>query len=98
AHVTGGGLTENVPRILPDGCVAEIRRRAWTVPPIFRLLQERGDIGDDEMFRVFNMGIGLVIACAASDAGAVVAALERGGEHPVRLGAVVPGSKRVTYA
>ncbi|HMD33427.1 MAG TPA: phosphoribosylformylglycinamidine cyclo-ligase [Vicinamibacterales bacterium] len=98
AHITGGGLTENVPRILPDGCIAEIRRRAWTVPPIFRLVQERGDIGDDEMFRVFNMGVGLVIVCAAPDADAVFAALERGGERPARLGAVVPGPKRVTYA
>jgi len=97
AHITGGGLTENVPRILPDGCVAEIRRRAWTVPPIFRLLQERGDIGDDEMFRVFNMGIGLVIVCAASDADDVVAGLERRGERPARLGAIVAGPKRVTY-
>ena len=97
AHITGGGLTENVPRVLPSDCVAEIRRRAWTVPPVFRLLQERGDIGDDEMFRVFNMGIGLVIVCGASDADTVVAALERAGERPARLGAIVPGPKRVTY-
>jgi len=98
AHITGGGLTENVPRMLPASCVAEIRRRAWTTPPIFALLQERGDIGDEEMFRVFNMGIGLVIACAAADADRVVAALEGGGERPVRIGAIVTGPKRVIYA
>jgi phosphoribosylformylglycinamidine cyclo-ligase len=97
AHITGGGLTENLPRILPAGCVAEIRRRAWAVPPIFRLLQERGGIGDDEMFRVFNMGIGLVVVCAASDADDITAALQRAGERPARLGTIVPGPKRVTY-
>jgi phosphoribosylformylglycinamidine cyclo-ligase len=98
AHITGGGLTENVPRILPDGCVAEIHRRTWTVPPLFTLLQERGDISDDEMFRVFNMGIGLVLVCGGTDADRVVSALQQAGERPVRLGTVVPGPKRVTYA
>ena len=56
AHITGGGITENLPRILPEGCAAEIDRRAWTVPPIFRFIQERGAVGRDEMYRTFNMG------------------------------------------
>src|SRR5437763_3073735 len=61
AHVTGGGITDNLPRVLPDGFAAEIDRQAWTVPPIFGVLQQRGDITDAEMFRTFNMAIGLVI-------------------------------------
>src|SRR6185503_5862094 len=68
AHITGGGITENLPRILPDGCAAEIDLRSWQVPPIFEVLQRRGGIATDEMFRAFNMGVGLVIACAARDA------------------------------
>ncbi|HEV3141636.1 MAG TPA: phosphoribosylformylglycinamidine cyclo-ligase [Vicinamibacterales bacterium] len=98
AHITGGGITENVPRILPENCNARIDRRAWTVPPIFRLLQERGEIGDDEMFRVFNVGIGMVIVCAAANADRVVALLEHAGERPIRIGAIVSGSRRVMYA
>jgi len=97
AHVTGGGITENLPRILPDGCGAEIRRSAWTVPPIFRLLQERGRIADDEMFRAFNMGIGLIVVCEPADETRVVAALRAAGESaPLPLGSIVRGS-RVVY-
>ena len=57
AHITGGGITENLPRIFPAGCAAEIDRGAWKVPPLFRLLQQKGGIATDEMFRAFNMGI-----------------------------------------
>src|SRR6266542_335405 len=63
AHITGAGPTENLPRALPDGCGAHVDRRTWTVPAIFNLLQKRGRIAVDEMFRAFNMGIGLVIVC-----------------------------------
>ena len=66
AHITGGGITENLPRVLPEGCAAEIDLRSWTVPPLFQLLQERGGIATDEMFRAFNMGVGLVLVCAAA--------------------------------
>jgi phosphoribosylformylglycinamidine cyclo-ligase len=98
AHITGGGMTENLPRILPDGCAAEIDRRAWTVPPIFGLLQERGGITQDEMFRAFNMGIGLVIACAARDAERVINSLARSGEtSAARIGFVVAGDRTVRY-
>jgi phosphoribosylformylglycinamidine cyclo-ligase len=97
AHITGGGITENLPRILPDGCLAEIDRRAWTIPPIFRLIQERGGIAEREMFRAFNMGIGLIVACAAQDANRVLDLLGRAGERPVRLGAIASGSPAVIY-
>src|SRR5581483_5660904 len=80
AHITGGGITENLPRILPDGCAAEIDRQAWAVPPIFKVLQQRGGIAEGEMLRAFNMGIGLIVACAARDTERVMNTLARHGE------------------
>jgi len=98
AHVTGGGITDNLPRVLPDGCAAEIDRQAWTVPPIFRVLQQRGDITDAEMFRTFNMGIGLVIVCASREADRIINTLSRAGEpNAIRIGFVVSGDRTVTY-
>jgi phosphoribosylformylglycinamidine cyclo-ligase len=98
AHVTGGGITENLPRILPEGCAAEIDRQAWPVPPIFTLLQNRGNIAEDEMLRAFNMGIGMIVACAARDAERVINTLSRGGEpNAARIGFVVAGDRTVAY-
>ena len=81
AHITGGGITENLPRVLPEGCAAEIDRRSWSVPPIFRLLQQHGRVSDDEMFRTFNMGIGMILACAPRDAERVIDAVSNAGEE-----------------
>ena len=64
AHITGGGLIDNVPRVLPHGLAAKFNSQAWTVPPIFQLIQKQGNIDRDEMFHVFNMGIGMVIICS----------------------------------
>ena len=97
AHITGGGITENVPRTLPEGCAAEIERSAWEVPPLFGFLQQRGSILTDEMFRAFNMGIGLVVVCAERDSDRVVETLAREAEQPVRLGQVVAGDRSVRY-
>jgi phosphoribosylformylglycinamidine cyclo-ligase len=97
AHITGGGITENVPRVLPPGCDAEIARTAWAVPPLFRFLQARGGVADAEMFRAFNMGMGLVIICAADDALQVEAALSRHEPGMRRIGRVVAGDRRVRY-
>jgi phosphoribosylformylglycinamidine cyclo-ligase len=98
AHITGGGITENLPRVLPEGCAADVDLGAWDVPPLFRLLQQRGQIPRDEMFRAFNMGIGLVIVCAVSDAERIVDTLTRAGESGVvRLGHVRAGDRQVTY-
>jgi phosphoribosylformylglycinamidine cyclo-ligase len=98
AHITGGGITENLPRVLPEGCAAEIDPRAWDMPALFRLLQERGQIAREEMFRAFNMGIGLVIVCAAREAERVINMLARAGEpHAVRIGFVVSGNRQVNY-
>lgn len=66
AHITGGGLTENIPRILPAGTAVEIRRGSWPVLPVFQVMQRIGNIAEPEMFRVFNMGVGMAIVCAES--------------------------------
>jgi phosphoribosylformylglycinamidine cyclo-ligase len=98
AHITGGGITENLPRVLPEGCSAEIDLRAWSVPPLFQLLQERGQIPRDEMFRAFNMGIGLVLVCAPGETEQIINTLARNGEpQAVRIGFVVSGSREVIY-
>ena len=68
AHITGGGLIDNVPRVLPQGMAAQLRRRAWTVPPIFQLIQKQGNVAQNEMFHVFNMGIGMVVICSPDNA------------------------------
>jgi phosphoribosylformylglycinamidine cyclo-ligase len=64
AHITGGGLIDNVPRVLPKGTAAVFSSRAWTVPPIFHIIEERGNVAQDEMYHVFNMGIGMVLICS----------------------------------
>ncbi len=64
AHITGGGLVDNVPRILPDGATAQFNSHAWAIPPLFQLIQQRGNIDRGEMFHVFNMGIGMVVICS----------------------------------
>lgn len=86
AHITGGGLTENTPRMCPDHLAPRIDRAAWGAPPVFDWLQREGNIAEDEMHRTFNMGIGLVFAAAADDADAVVAELRALGETPVIIG------------
>jgi phosphoribosylformylglycinamidine cyclo-ligase len=73
AHITGGGLLDNIPRILPEGCAVELDRAAWDVPPLFRLIEREGGIDPAEMARVFNMGIGMVVVAAPEDADAVLA-------------------------
>jgi len=98
AHITGGGITDNLPRILPDGCAASIRTDSWTVPPLFRLLQQHGSIAGDEMFRAFNMGIGLIVVCAPDNAERAAALLEAAGEPAtIRLGSIVAGDRTVRY-
>ena len=88
AHITGGGITENLPRVLPDGCGARIDRGAWRVPPIFTVIQQRGQIPPDEMFRVFNMGIGFIVVTTAQDRDRVVRQLH----DAVAIGEVTKGN------
>ena len=99
AHITGGGLIDNPPRILPDGLAIELRRDAWEVPPVFSWLQRLGDIPDAEMFRVFNMGIGLVLIVAEYYAEAIARYLRTEVELPAWvIGEVVPGARDVVWA
>ena len=98
AHVTGGGLTDNVPRILPAGCTAEIDRAAWRVPPVFRFLQARGEVPGEDMYRTFNMGIGMVLVCGRGAAAELVDALAAAGEQgAVTIGTVRSGTPGVTW-
>ncbi|MBI1397745.1 MAG: phosphoribosylformylglycinamidine cyclo-ligase [Betaproteobacteria bacterium] len=80
AHVTGGGIVENVPRVIPDGLTAAIRRASWSMPAVFEWLQAAGNIEDAEMYRVFNCGVGMVVVVAASDADRTVEKLRSAGE------------------
>ncbi len=75
AHITGGGLIGNVPRILPEGITARFKSKAWTIPPIFQLIQQRGNVDQQEMYRVFNMGIGIVVICSPDNADQLTKAL-----------------------
>jgi phosphoribosylformylglycinamidine cyclo-ligase len=89
AHITGGGITENLPRTLPEGRTFSLDRGSWTVPPVFSWLQRAGRLEDSEMFRVFNMGVGLVLVVSAAEADAVLSSLHAASEPAWRLGVVV---------
>lgn len=91
AHITGGGLTENLPRVLPKGLGAEIDLNSWTLPAVFDWLAQTGEISDAEMLKTFNSGIGMVLAVAADRAEAIEEVLKEAGETTARLGTVVPG-------
>ena len=98
AHITGGGLTENVPRVLPPATSARIDRQAWIVPPIFRLLQQAGEIPDEEMYRTFNMGVGMVVISAREALDSVRTTLADAGEPAVvTMGEVIAGEPGVVY-
>ncbi|MCK2088758.1 phosphoribosylformylglycinamidine cyclo-ligase [Thauera aromatica] len=88
AHITGGGITENVPRILRDELVARIDGGAWTLPPLFQWLQMAGNVDGDEMLRVFNCGIGMVVVVSAEDADAAAEKLTAAGETVYRIGRI----------
>ena len=89
AHITGGGVTENLPRTLPEGRSFTLDRASWQIPPLFRWLQRAGEIDDAEMFRAFNMGVGLVLVCDSRGADAALASLHAAGEPAWHLGSVV---------
>jgi phosphoribosylformylglycinamidine cyclo-ligase len=90
AHITGGGLVENVPRVLPDGVRAVLDQAAWPLPPLFRWLQEHGNVADAEMHRVFNCGIGMVAVVAPADADRAATLLRSSGETVYRIGTIEP--------
>lgn len=86
AHITGGGLTENIPRVLPEGLTAELDKNSWQLPPLFRWLQQQGNIAADEMYRTFNCGIGMAVIVAAEAAEAAIKLLQAEGEQVYRIG------------
>jgi phosphoribosylformylglycinamidine cyclo-ligase len=95
AHVTGGGITGNLPRVLPEGCRALIRRGAWTVPPVFAALQDAGGVAEAEMFRTFNMGVGYLLVVPSAQEREVAAVLTAAGETVHAIGEIVPGERGV---
>ncbi len=97
AHITGGGLTENLPRVLPEGLGAAVDLGAWTLPPVFRWLAATGGIAEAELLKTFNSGIGMVLVVEGGRAGAIGDLLRAMGETVFRLGTVQPG-QGVTYS
>ncbi len=93
AHITGGGLVDNVPRILSRHLAARVERAAWTMPPLFRWLQEQGGIADDELYRVFNCGIGMTVIVRAADASKALKTLRAAGESAWPIGRIVKRKK-----
>lgn len=89
-HITGGGLTENLPRILPEKCAANIKTDSWQRPEIFNWLQQQGQIANDEMYRTFNCGVGMVVIVNATDADKTLDILNRSGEQACVIGNIVP--------
>jgi phosphoribosylformylglycinamidine cyclo-ligase len=98
AHITGGGLTDNVPRVLPEGLGVEIDVHAWTPPPVFDLMRRAAGVPFDDLYRTFNMGIGLVVLCAERDVSAVLSTVSEAGEPGARvIGRVRAGGTGVRY-
>jgi phosphoribosylformylglycinamidine cyclo-ligase len=98
AHVTGGGITENLPRVLPEGCRALIRKSSWPAPPIFSVIQEAGRVEEAEMRRTFNMGIGYLVVVRPEDAEPARALLGAAGEAVFEIGEIEAGAREVRYA
>ena len=97
AHITGGGITENTPRMLPKGTQALIRKGTWDIHPIFTLVKKKAQVDDDEMYRDFNMGIGMVLAVPAKQADAVIKKANKLGEKAYLIGEIVKGKPGVKY-
>jgi phosphoribosylformylglycinamidine cyclo-ligase len=95
AHITGGGLVGNIPRVLPKDCDAVIRKTSWPVQKIFTFLQEKGPVEESEMFRVFNMGVGFVLIVAEDFADSIKRKLTRYGEKVYRIGRITTGTGKV---
>jgi phosphoribosylformylglycinamidine cyclo-ligase len=88
AHITGGGLVENIPRVLREGLTAELDHNTWTMPPLFTWLQQHGGVADAEMHRVFNCGIGMAVIVSAAQADEAVKLLTAAGEQAWKIGVV----------
>jgi phosphoribosylformylglycinamidine cyclo-ligase len=98
AHITGGGLPDNVVRALPEGCRAVVERRAWEVPPIFELIRDRGQVAEEEMYHTFNMGIGFVVVVDEGEAATAKDRLAAAGEQVFEMGRIEAGQRGVVIA
>src|SRR5690606_2176892 len=98
AHITGGGFIENIPRVLPANVNADIRLGSWPIPPIFSLLEREGGLTHDDLYRTFNMGIGMIAIVSEEQADAAVRAAEAAGEAVYRIGTVTDGAKEVSFS
>ena len=96
-HVTGGGITDNLPRVLPDGLGAEVNLDAWEASPVFRFMQETGGVADAEMLRTFNMGAGFLVIVSESEKDKAVKTLSQASEEVMMIGRVIRGEKKVYY-
>ena len=96
SHITGGGFYENIPRMLPEGVRAVVKKDSYEVPAIFRLLQKEGEIAEEMMYNTYNMGIGMMLALDPADADKAIAALKEAGEEAFVVGSVEAGDKGVT--
>ena len=97
AHITGGGITDTLPRSIPKTMGASIDLGTWTVPPVFSFLKDAGNVADLEMLRTFNLGMGYLVVVSAAEAEKALDALRQGGEEPARIGEIVEGPNAVTY-
>jgi phosphoribosylformylglycinamidine cyclo-ligase len=97
AHITGGGITENLPRILPRGTGAQVDLASWTVPPLFEHLRQLGSVEQDEMLRTFNMGIGMIVVVPAEEVKKAKAILNRANERHCVIGRILRGDRKVIY-
>ena len=95
SHITGGGFYENIPRMLPDGVRAQVKKDSYEVPAIFKLLAKKGDIDEHMMYNTYNMGVGMCLAIDTADADKTIAAIEASGDKAFVLGTVVAGEKGV---
>jgi phosphoribosylformylglycinamidine cyclo-ligase len=97
AHITGGGFIENIPRVLPGNVNAQIEYGSWPILPIFELMQREGNISNNDMFRTFNMGIGMVVVVSAEQADQAFQLAEEQGEKVYRIGKITEGERVVTF-
>lgn len=93
AHITGGGFTENIPRVIPKGLKAVIKKGSWKMPPVFKLIQDGGSISEDEMLRTFNCGIGFIMVVREKDAEKTMARIKKLGERPYLIGTIARSKK-----
>jgi phosphoribosylformylglycinamidine cyclo-ligase len=98
SHITGGGLVDNIPRVLPDGLEVVLERKSWRREPVFDWLQRAGRVADAEMYRVFNCGIGMTVQVAADDADRAIAVLGEAGQEALVIGEVRAGTRGVVIA